>query len=328
MNYPLTNHSSFDIHAKSFNKINNNDSISKIQKNSNEFFVLNKKELNPLLKGKDLNKEYYKISPYKKEKNVEKVYNQEDNKNKVYNIDLNKGKNFNGKQNKLAIKNIFDNINNVEKKKDNYCYYESKYTKLVTDEKENNCINGISKEKYFNYPNENKNISNIQKDNISRCMIFDSNSGNKTEIYNSGLKKHQSELNNSKENNAKNQTVIISNNNSNKKSAIILKNNNNIKNAQTFINNNKYLSSKSIHIEALSEIYRSPTKKKIIENGYYNSHENNNNNSYNKNKLAKNVPSKSCEKININIKIENSLRKNDNNSRKKEMTSEQKLANY
>ena len=75
-------------------------------------------------------------------------------------------------------------------KKDNCCYYDSK---LITEEKENHSINRRVKEKFINYPNENKNTSNTQSYNISKRIIFDSNIGKRNEICNSGTKKHESE---------------------------------------------------------------------------------------------------------------------------------------
>ena len=66
MNNP-TNHSSFDIRNKSYNKIiNNNNSLIKIPKNTKEFLILKGNDIFPLLKSQYLNKEYYKISTYKR----------------------------------------------------------------------------------------------------------------------------------------------------------------------------------------------------------------------------------------------------------------------
>ena len=60
MNRPLTNHSSFDI--------NNKYSLIKIQKNTKEFITLKGNDIFPLFKSQYLNKEYYKISTYKRRK--------------------------------------------------------------------------------------------------------------------------------------------------------------------------------------------------------------------------------------------------------------------
>ncbi len=54
-------------------------------------------------------------------------------------------------------------------------------------------VNRRVKEKFINYPNENKNTSNTQSYNISKRIIFDSNIGKRNEICNSGTKKHESE---------------------------------------------------------------------------------------------------------------------------------------
>ena len=180
-NKPI-NELSFDIRNKSYNKIinNNNNSLIKIPKNTKEFLVSKGNDIFPFFKSQDLNKESYKISTYKKERITETEYNQNDSKNIVYNLEINNRKVFNGKSNKIATTNIYDNINNEEKKKDNCCYYESKYSKLVTEEKEKYSINRRVKEKYINNPNENKNTSNIQSDNISKRIIFDSNIGKST----------------------------------------------------------------------------------------------------------------------------------------------------
>ncbi len=69
MNKP-TNELSFDIRNKSYNKIinNNNNSLVKIPKNTKEFLVLKGNDIFPLFKSQYLNKEYYKISTYKRRK--------------------------------------------------------------------------------------------------------------------------------------------------------------------------------------------------------------------------------------------------------------------
>ena len=116
MNNP-TNHSSFDIRNKSYNKIiNNNNSLIKIPKNTKEFLILKENDIFPLLKSQDLNKDYYKISTYKKERITETDYNQNDSKNIAYNLAINNRKVFKGKSKKIATKNIYDKIYNEEKK--------------------------------------------------------------------------------------------------------------------------------------------------------------------------------------------------------------------
>ena len=88
-------------------------------------------------------------------------------------------------------------------------------------------VNKRVKEKFINYPNENRNTSNSQSDNISKRIIFDSNIGKRTEICNIRTKKYELESNYSKEKIAKSQTLINSNRNNNNKRTVIQKNENN-----------------------------------------------------------------------------------------------------
>ena len=317
MKNPLTNHSSFDIHNKSYNKINNNP-INKIQKNTKECLVLKGEDFYPSLKNQDLVKDYFKISTDIKGRITETDCSQDYSKNKAYKRTISRENVFNGQSNKYVIKNIYDNINNIEKRKDNCCYYESKYTRLVNEEKENHCINGKIKENFVNYPNENKNISNLQSDKSSKHIIFDYHVSKRNEIYNP-LKKYESESNYSKDKIAKSQTLINSNNNSINKRIAILKNENNIKTTKAIINSINNNSSKSIQLETLSDIYRSPEKKFKKENSFQNN-----------NKIENNASSKSFDKNNSNTKIEVSQRKNHNNNnisknKKISLTKEQKL---
>jgi len=312
-NNPLSNHSSFDIHYNSYTKSSNTQSKIKIPKTSKDLLLLKRKDLYPLLNSQDLRKENYHISTYRKDRTTETDLNQEDTKSSTYKPSLNNGKIFNGKQNKFVIKNVYDNNNIIEEKNnENNYFYESKYTKQLNNEKNNNFVNNKITDKIIVYHNENKNISNLQDDNVPKRIIFDSNFGIRTEITNSALKKHSSELNYTK-----------GNNNSNKKTPI------NTNNTQTIYNNpihiqNNAISSKTIHLETLSDTYRSPIKKMKIENSYNSFRENNNNN-----KIEKNVPSKSFEKIISIKKVEYSQKKNDNRNvsknKKIELIKDQKL---
>ena len=317
-NNPLSNHSSFDIRYNSYNKSSNTQSKIKIPKNSKDLLLLKKKELYPSLNSQDFRKENYHISTYRKDRTTETDLNQEDTKSSTYKPSLNNEKIFNGKQNKSVIKNVYDNNIIEEKNNTNNYYYESKYTKQqLNNEKNNNFVNNKITDKIIVYHNENKNISNIQDDNVQKRIIFNSNFGIRTEITNSALKKHCSELNNTKGNNS-----------SNKKNPIVSKNQNITNKTLTICNNpthkqNNAISSKTIHLETLSDTYHSPIKEMKIENNYNSFRE------YNNNKIDKNVPSKSFEKITSIKKVEYSQTKNDNRnvpkSKKIELIKDEKL---
>ena len=209
-NNPLSNHSSFDIHYNSYTKSSNTQSKIKIPKTSKDLLLLKRKDLYPLLNSQDLRKENYHISTYRKDRTTETDLNQEDTKNSTYKPSLNNGKIFNGKQNKFVIKNVYDNNNIIEEKNnENNYFYESKYTKQLNNEKNNNFVNNKITDKIIVYHNENKNISNLQDDNVPKRIIFDSNFGIRTEITNSALKKHSSELNYTKGNNNSNKKTPI-----------------------------------------------------------------------------------------------------------------------
>ena len=118
---------SFDTHSNLYQKNLHNPSYS----NNNDFLCLKRSEIFPSINTQDSRREYCDIQTHKAAKyNESDIYEEKINCSS-YKPYLNNSKLFNGNKNVLVIsQNNYDN-NNVKKKRTNYSYYESKYSKKI-----------------------------------------------------------------------------------------------------------------------------------------------------------------------------------------------------
>ena len=161
---------------------------------------------------------------------------------------------FNGHQNKWLNNNYYDNNNDMDKSRENYTYYESKYSRSMNKKKDNNFYNNKVNE-IIDYNNENYNISNISIKNNK----YDSNYNIKTNVDNS-------------DNNKSKNSRIYSKMESGK---LKISSNLNINDTTDKIKNN-YPSSSTTLLDISKDSYHSPIKTVMVEKDPYNDHDNNN----------------------------------------------------
>ena len=155
------------IPIDNYNKLNKNEN----NLNLNARLLLKRGQLNPSLYNRDMHSQYYEILNHNK---IGQTEPRRENINQRLNLN---NKNFNEKQNHLSLKKInsnYDNGNNIEKNRENYSYYESKYSKNTFKDKENNKNLHNNKFKDNNsilYSNENKNTLNLNNKNTSKKII-------------------------------------------------------------------------------------------------------------------------------------------------------------
>lgn len=68
---------------------------------------------------------------------------------------------FNGNLNKRTANYYYDNNNDIDKSRDNYTYYESKYSRKTNTDKNYNSNNNKISENNIVLNDENVNLSNI-----------------------------------------------------------------------------------------------------------------------------------------------------------------------
>ena len=263
------------------------------KKYTNNLIFSKNREMYPSINGQATQNDYYDRQNYNNDRYSESYENREYllspiNRSNNRNI-------FNGNQNKYQNNNNnYDNNNDIDKNKGNYTYYESKYSRKKSIEKDSNFNNNNFNENV--YYNENYNISNISVKNNK----YDTNYNIKTNEDNSNIKKNKNNMIYSKMQNAKNK--ISSNSNINNDTIDKIKNNCN------------YPNSNNTHLDISKDSYHSPLKTVTVEKGTYNVHDKNN---YSRNE--KRESSKSSDKIKVNtdiLKIKNEIK---NQNKKVEM---------
>jgi len=239
--------------------------------NSNAHLLLKRGQLNPILHNHDMHSQNYDILNHKT--NI-KTDSRRENINSRSNLNNN---NFiNDKQNHLSKKKIngnYDNTNNVEKVRENYSYYESKYSKNSFKDKENNknlYNNKFNDNNFIIYSNENNNTLNLNNKNDSKKIINESNMVIKSDINNTNLK-NNNDLYNKRSKIGKIKTLVNVSESRSKKRALIIRNsnlrNNTIHKTSKELNHtqnilNKYIlpHSLSISIENNKDRYHSPSR--------------------------------------------------------------------
>ena len=255
------------------------------KKYTNNLIYSKNKELYPSINGEAIQNDYYDRQNYNNDRYSESNDNRENllsPNNRSY---INNKNFFNGNQNKYQNNNYYDNNNDMDRSRGNYTYYESKYSRKKSIERDNNFNNNKVNE--IVYYNENYNISNISEKNSK----YESNYNIKTNPDNSNIKKRKNNTIYSKMQNAK---LVISSNSNINDTTDKLKNSCNNPNS----NNN--------HLDISKDSYHSPVKTVTVEKGTYNVHDKNN---YSRNE--NNVSSKSSDKIQINediLKIKNEIK--------------------
>ena len=325
INKTLNKHISFDAQTNTYVKneyitLNNSKKKTKKILNTNEGQLLKRSYLNHIPKSRDIHKEYNEINSYK-------INFDSEPKKEILNTraDLNDPKFFNENGYKLILKKNYNNNdsnNNIDKNRDNYSYYESKYSKKTIKDKDNinNFINNKNNEKNLNlYSNENKNTLNIINNNSKNNIMIESKiTNNNNELKKNLNKKIITEPYSNKFQNEKIRTLVNTSDYNNKKRLFILKNRN-IASSNKKINtdfkinkipiNNNNLPPRQIlvNLDKLKNNYHSPERQKKEERGLIF-----HNNSYvNKNKFSKNTPSKSIDKIS-NKRIDLTQKKENN----------------
>ena len=239
--------------------------------NSNAHLLLKRGQLNPILHNHDMHSQNYDILNHKT--NI-KTDSRRENINSRSN--LNNNNIINDKQNHLSKKKIngnYDNTNNVEKVRENYSYYESKYSKNSFKDKENNknlYNNKFNDNNFIIYSNENNNTLNLNNKNDSKKIINESNMVIKSDINNTNLK-NNNDLYNKRSKIGKIKTLVNVSESRSKKRALIIRNsnlrNNTIHKTSKELNHtqnilNKYIlpHSLSISIENNKDRYHSPSR--------------------------------------------------------------------
>ena len=292
-NRALKTHISFDVHSNFYQQ---NDYIQTNNKNSSNNLVIKRNDLHPIIANRGYKKDDYEIQAYKTEKYPESESYQENMNSSSYKPYYSNKKFFNGQQNRLVIKKNNDNIENIDKNRPNYSYYESKYTKKTNDEKDNYYsikakTNDIKNKNI--YQNENCDTLNISStNNIKKFRRIDSNFCVKYEPEKSTSKKGQEIFDNKIQNDLLQNLVKSNDKNITKNRAIAINNKN---------SNNKfyYQNSSSKHLDTLKNTFNSPVKRIRIEKNFYQCGDNSNN------KNDKSLPSKSIDKKE-NHNVENS----------------------
>ena len=287
---PLNNHKSFNIPKNIYQSDEYSFVKEKNNNYSNDFNNQAKKQIFSTINRQANRNDFYDIKTYNTSRYYEEDINPEKVNNSVYKSYLKNEKFFNGKQNKWDIRQNTDCINNHEKNRINYSYYESKYSSK--DNYDRDCysfkVNRIN-DKNINYSNENYNIENLSNKNISNYRRFDSNFNLKNEIENSGTK-HSTKI---KDERIKN-TVNFTDKPNNRNRIILLKNNQKLNGKNYY-----YPSSSSINLGNYKDIYRSPIKKIKIEKNFNEANDNN------KIRTNKNIQSRSVDKIVITKNVNN-----------------------
>ena len=296
---PLNKHNSFNIHQNIYQS--NEYSYYKDKNNnySNDFNIQPKKQIFSTINSQGNRKDFYDIKTYNTSRYYESIIKTEKDNSSGYKSYLKNEKFFNGKQDKWALKQNKDYINNNEKNRKNYSYYESKYSSKDNYDRDcysfrpnrNNSKNNI-------YSNENYNIANLSNKNVSTYRRFDSNFNLKNEIENSDKKEKNTK------NERINYTINFTDKPNNRNRIILLKNN---QNGRNYYNP----SSSSINLGNYKDIYKSPIKKLNIEKNFI---EVNNNN---KIRIDRNIYCKSVDKIIIT--------KNANNKKEEKQTHKNKI---
>ena len=247
------------------------------KKYTNNLILSKNRELNPSINSQAIQNDYDRQN-YNYDRYSESNYNRE-NLLSPMNRPYSKNRNFfNGHQNKWL------NNNDMEKKRENYTYYESKYSRKKNNKRDTNFNNNKVSESV--YSNENYNISNIPLKNNN----YDSNYNIKKNVDNSNIKKSQN-------------SIIYSKMQSEKLKFSSNLNNNDITDKK---NNYNYASSSSNLLDISKDSYHSPVKTVVVEKDSYNVPESNNN-SRNK----KTISNQSSDKIPINkdiLKIKNDIK--------------------
>ena len=288
-NYSINNRISYDVPSNIYVQ----NEYNPFKKYSNEFIVLKTRELYPSMNAQSYRNDYYDRQTYNNDRYSDSNYNNKEylqtSVNKQY---INKKKIFNGNQNtKWIVNNYYENNNDMEKNRENYTYYESKYSRKTNNEINYLNYNKVNEQNII-YSNENYNYSNISlnKKSLKKSHYY-SNSNINNKLENSEFKK-------------RNRVIFpkIENEKSNIK-------NKNIINAK--INNQyNYPSSSSVHLDINKDNYHSPEKNKKIGTNLYDSHDNN--------RIGKKLSSKSSDKIQIK-KEANINNKNDNKNKNKKL---------
>ena len=296
---PLNKHNSFNIHQNIYQS--NEYSYFKDKNNnySNDFNIQPKKQILSTINRQGNRKDFYDIKTYNTSRYYESITKTEKDNSSGYKSYLKNEKFFNGKQDKWALKQNKDCINNNEKNRKNYSYFESKYSSKDNYDRDcysfrpnrNNSKNNI-------YSNENYNIANLSNKNVSTYRRFDSNFNLKNEIENSDKKEKNTK------NERINYTINFTDKPNNRNRIILLKNN---QNGRNYYNP----SSSSINLGNYKDIYRSPIKKLNIDKNFI---EVNNNN---KIRTDRNIYCKSVDKIIIT--------KNANNKKEEKQTHKNKI---
>ena len=304
---------------------NNCNKLNKI----NARLILKRGQLNPTLYNRDIYSQYYEIQNHKINGQTEPR-----RENISQRLNLNNINNFNDKQNHLSsnkIYNYYDNANNFEKIRENYSFYESKYSKNSVKEKENNknlYNNKINDNNIIFYSNENKNILNINNKKMPKRIISETSM-----TITSDMNKSNNDLYKKRSKIEKIKTLVNVTESRNKKRALIIRNSNLINNTsyktskdlnhtQNILNKYIHPHSSSISIEDYKGRYYSPSKPLEGEINFSEFHNFSNISKirlekYNSSKIVNNID---AEKIDF---IQNDI-KNINKNKKIQMINEYK----
>jgi len=257
------------------NKLNKNNN----NLNSNAHLHLKRGQLNPNLHNHDIHSQNNDILNHNTNMQIDSRREKINSRSNLNNNNI-----FNDKQNHLSKKKIngnYDNANNVEKIRENYSYYESKYSKNSFKDKENNknfYNNKFNDNNFIIYSNENDNTLNLNIKNASKKIINESYMVIKSDINNSNMK-NNNDLYNKRSKIGKIKTLVNVSENRSKKRALIIRNsnlrNNTIHKTSKELNItqnilNKYIlpHSLSISIENNKDRYHSPSRPLQEEQNY------------------------------------------------------------
>ena len=241
------------------------DNANKLNKNINinPSVLLKRGQMNPSTYNQDLHTQYYEFLTSRI--NMENEPKENTNPRPY----LNNKKIFNDNQNHFSYKKINnscnDNPSTIEKSRENYSYYESKYSKnsYKGRDEDNNKNLYNNKFTYNNnsilYSNENKNTMNLNNKNISTKIIKKSNIN---DLSNSNIKNYH-ESNN--RNTIKKITTIVNSSENRNKKRVIINNSNSLNNPKQIINSNmnkyNFPNSTSINLENDNYRYQSPKRQ-------------------------------------------------------------------
>ena len=267
------------------------------KKSSNEFITLNTRELYPSKNAQVYRSNYYDRQNYNNDRYSDSNYNKEYLQTSINKQHINEKKIFNGNQNtKWIVNNYYDNNNDMEKNRENYTYYESKYSRK-TNNKNNYLKNNKVNEQNINYNNENYNYSNISfnKKPLKKSH-YDSNTNINNKIVEDSEFKRSHRVIPSK---IENEKLNIRSNS---------KNRNNINDKTN--NHYNYPSSSSVHLDIYKDNYHSPEKNGKIGTNIYDLRDNS--------RIGKKMSSQSSDKIPINKEV-NIKSKNENKNKNKKI---------